>query len=260
MKIESIPLGILDEPIDAHRLAVEPNALNELADSIQRLGLLQPITVRPIIGGRYEIVAGHRRFLACRQIGRPDIECIVRHDVDAGSEEGRFAENLQRTDLTPMEEALAVTRLAEASALETEQIARKLNKSPAWVRKRICLMGIPDELKGHVHAGELAIDSAIALARVTDAQHRGYLARYAIEGGASAVVIREWVNAWEINVANGDATPAPLPDWQPGEAVVIVQIPCAVCGEVHDHRELAIVRVCQSCHGAMAEMRRAPAA
>lgn len=252
MKISEIPLDIIDPPAQAHRLAMDEAALNELADSIRDVGLLNPINIREIAGGRYEIIAGHRRWCAHKILRRDTIAAIVRSDFGVSGEASRFAENLQRADLSPMEEAVAVTRLADDAQLDTTAIARKLNKSEAWVRGRMLLMGLADELKELVHAGKLAIDSANALMRVSDEAHRRYLARYAVEGGASATVIKEWVNAWLVHVEAGDQTPAPAPDWQPGEIAVIVTIPCAICRTVHDHRELRIVRVCGPCLSAIA--------
>jgi ParB family chromosome partitioning protein len=247
MKIKNIPLDLIDPPVQAHRLAMDEQQLGELADSIRDVGLLQPIAVRELTGGRYEIVAGHRRWCACKMLSLDNIPALVRDDFGKKGEAVRFAENLQRADLSPMEEAVAVTRLAEDADLDTTAIARRLNKSEAWVRGRMLLMGLADELKELVHAGKLAIDSAVALMRVDDMSHRRYLARYAVEGGASATVIKEWVNAWLIHVETGDPDAAPAPEWTPGETVVVVQMPCATCREVHDHRELRIIRVCGPC-------------
>jgi ParB family chromosome partitioning protein len=255
MEIISIALAIIDEPDEPHRLGMDNHALEELASSIALEGLKQPISVRPKDGGRYEIIAGHRRYCAHQMIGRAEIECIVRDEGAAGSEVERFTENMQREQLTPMEEALALSRFMENSGLDVATICKRLSKTESWVRTRLALMGLSDALKTEVHSGRLAIASALALSRVTDNQHRDYLTRYAIEGGASATVIKQWVDAWLIHVESGDAEPAPTPDWNPGDAVVIIQIPCVVCGTPTDHRNLAIVRCCHACLDDLAKVR-----
>lgn len=253
MKIESINLELIDPPAEAHRLGMDEMKLSELAESMKQIGQLNPITVRPTLNGRYEIVAGHRRYCAARIAGWVSIYAIARDDFTDAGEASRFAENLQRADLTPMEEALAVTRLIETTDISVAGVAGRLNKSNSWVRNRVALMGIPDTMKSEVHAGRLSIKSAIELMRVTDEVHRVHLTRYAIEGGASATVIKQWVDDWEVHVQSVSGEPAPLPTWQPGDSIVIVQMPCAVCRAVHDHREMIIVRVCGTCRDALAD-------
>lgn len=258
MQIENIPIGLIDEPANAHRLEMDPQALQELADSIRIEGLKNPISVFPKEGGRYEIIAGHRRYTACRMNGMVEVPAMIR-DADATTVHvERFIENAQRANLSPMEEALALTEFMDASGLEVAALAKRLGKSSSWVVTRVELMGIPDGLKEHVHAGRLAIASALALAKVDDTAHRDYLAQYAIQGGASAVVIREWVNQWLVHKANPQSDTPPAPTWQPGDAVVVITIPCAVCTSPEDHRNMAIVRVCHSCLGALSQSHAAP--
>jgi ParB family chromosome partitioning protein len=230
-------------------------ALEELANSIRLEGLQQPIIVRPLESGRYEIIAGHRRYCALKMIGALEAPSIVRDAGAADAEVARFLENAQRENLSPMEESIALTRFIDNSGLEPKAVAKRLGKTDYWLKARMLLMQLSDALKAEVHAGRLAISAALALNEVTDNTHRDYLTRYAIEGGASATVIREWVNAWLVHVAAGDASPAPAPDWIPGETIVIIQIPCAVCGTAHDHRNLAIVRVCHDCLDGLAAAR-----
>ncbi len=255
MEITLIPIDLIDEPEQPHRLGMDTQALEELAASIKLEGLHQAISVWQPTEGRYEIIAGHRRYAACRMIGRTEIEAMIRTSGRAGAAVERFSENLQREQITPMEEAVAITNYMNDSGLVVADIARQLSKTEAWVRTRIMLMAIPDTLKAELHNGRIAIASAIALSRITDEQHRDYLTRYAIEGGASATIIKQWVDAWLVHVESGDVSPAPAPDWRPGDAVVIIQIPCALCGVPHDHRELAIIRVCHPCLDDIADVR-----
>lgn len=260
MQIENIPIGLIDEPTNAHRLEMDPQALQELADSIRIEGLKNPISVFPKPDGRYEIIAGHRRYTACRMNGFVEVPAMIREADHNTIHIERFIENAQRSNLSPMEEALALTEFMEVSGLEPAEIAKRLGKSASWIGTRVELMGLPDALKEHVHAGRIAIASALALAKVDDVAHRDYLAQYAIQGGASAVVIREWVNQWLVHKANPQSDTPPAPTWQPGDAVVVITIPCAVCRSPEDHRNMAIVRVCSECQSALAQSHAAPPA
>jgi len=248
-ELRTIPLDMIDEPTTAHRVDIDEQALNELADSIAQVGLLSPIVVRPVEGGRYEIVAGHRRYLAHRRLSRPDILCIVRVADTAQAEVERFAENLQRQELSPMEEAVAISRYIETTGMDTKQVARALARTEWWVTHRLALLEMPPELGDMVHTGQLAAAAALALAKVTDDRHRRYLLEYAVRSGASVAVIREWVAQWELQMATAPDGAAPLPEMPADGQPVIVQMPCHICGTPHDHRQLIIARVCRACDG-----------
>lgn len=259
MKLAQIPIGLIDPPPQPHRLAMDEQKLRELAESMRAVGLLNPILVRPTAGGRYEIVAGHRRYTAATTLGWVEIAAIETGGGDADAEAARFAENLQRADLTPMEEAVAVTRLAEQSAMPDAEIAQRLARSPTWVRTRLQLMLLPEPLADLVHAGTLSVGAALQLARVTDAQHQQFLTRYATEGGASTAVIRAWVDEWVAAAEAGRADDAPKPDWDPQVGRVVVMMPCYLCAQQSDHVTLRILRVCHACAHDIATARSAPA-
>ena len=251
--IVAIALDRIDEPDEAHRLAMDEQALWSLADSIRDQGLLNPIIVRPKDGERFEIVAGHRRYMAHRHLSRTEIECIIRDADYVATEDARFAENMHREQLSPMEEAVSIARYMENSGKDTKQAARALNKSEWWVNNRLALMAMPDELKELVHAEQLAAGSAIELAKVSDEQHRRYLTEFAIRSGAAVGVIREWVNQWELSKLQNPDAAAPLPELPPPGQEVIIQMPCFLCGTAHEHTKLTIVRVCTPCVKTIAE-------
>lgn len=246
-ELREIDLDLIDEPTNAHRLGMSSSGLDELADSIKAMGLLNPIIVRPVDGERFEIIAGHRRYIAHRMLRRPTILCVVRTADDNATEDARFAENLQREQLSPMEEAVSIIRYMEQSGKDTKAVAKALNRTEWWVSHRVALHSMPDELKDLVHQETLAAGAALELAKVTDDAHRRYLTEFTVRSGANVGVVREWVNQWEISkLADPDAD-APKPDLPPVGQEVIVTIPCYLCGEAHDHRAMAIVRVCKPC-------------
>ena len=248
-QLQTIALDLLDVPADAHRINVSEQQLGELADSIRDIGLLNPIIVRPVEGGRYEIIAGHRRFLAHRILSRHQIECVVRDANDNEVEQGRFAENLQREQLSPMEEAVAIQRYMEREGKDVKTTARALNRSEWWVTHRIALIAMQSELCDMVHTEQLAAGAALELAKVTDDKHRRYLLEYCVRSGASVAVVREWVAAWELQQLNAPDQEAPRPDMPVAGQEIIIQMPCYLCGVAHDYRQLIIARVCRTCDG-----------
>ena len=242
-----IPLIDLDEPADAHRLNIDETQLHELADSIRDIGLLNPIIVRPSTPGRFEIIAGHRRFMAHRMLSRPEIACFVRDATDAEAEQGRFAENLQREQLSPMEEAVAIKRYMDTTGKSIKEIARALNRTEWWVNHRLVLMAMPGELCDMVHTGKLAAGAAIELAKVSDDEHRKYLLEYAVRSGANVAVLRGWVDAWELQQLNNTGKPAPLPEIPVAGQEIVITMPCYLCGVAYDYRQLIIARICKPC-------------
>lgn len=247
-QLRDIALDLLDEPADAHRINVDETQLHELADSIRDIGLLNPIIVRPVTNDRFEIIAGHRRFMAHRMLRLTEIACFVRDATDTEAEQGRFAENLQREQLSPMEEAVAIQRYQATTSKNAKEVARALNRSEWWVTHRLQLMAMPAELCDMVHSEKLAAAAALELAKVTDDNHRRYLLEYAIRSGANITVIREWVNQWEIQQLNNPAEKAPLPEMPVEGQELIIQMPCYLCGAPHDYRVLIIARVCKRCN------------
>jgi ParB family chromosome partitioning protein len=248
-QLQNIALDQLNEPGDAHRINVDEQQLGELADSIRDIGLLNPIIVRPVEDGRFEIIAGHRRFMAHRMLSLPEIACFVRDATDSEAEQGRFAENLQREQLSPMEEAVAIQRYIERTGKTAKEVARALNRTEWWVSHRVALVAMPGELCDMVHAGKLPAGSALELAKVTDDDHRKYLLEYAVRSGANVAVIREWVSTWETQQMHNPAEKAPLPVMPDAGQEVVVTMPCYLCGTAHPYQQLIIARVCRACDG-----------
>lgn len=143
--------------------------LDALAESLRDRGVLQPLVVRNAGGGLHEVVCGHSRLRAAEIAGLEALPCMVRELSDREVAELVLAENLQRADLTPLEEALGVEALSRAGATQDE-VAEVCGRSPAWVQLRLDLLGLPDPVKEDVHARRVAIGTAMALRVVDDAR------------------------------------------------------------------------------------------
>ncbi len=161
------PLEIAVELIDRNpyqtRSHFDEKALEELAASVAATGVVQPILVRPVDGGRYQLIAGERRLLASRKAEKTVIPAIVRQVSDEQAIEITIVENLQRADLNPMEQARAFDRLGVQCMLTQEQVAKRTGKDRATVSNYLRMLRLPPQVQGKVESGELSYGHARAL-------------------------------------------------------------------------------------------------
>lgn len=253
MNLQHVPLHKITLPVELHRIKLDPGELQGLANSIRDVGLLQPITVEPE-GDHYVLRAGHRRLEAHRLLGVPTIPAIVRDAAAMGKGEVlTWTENLERADITPIEQARALARMRTTGGLTNATIARMLKRSEDWVDLRLALLTMPPELIDHVDAGLLPISHALTLARVTDDAHRHHLVTYAMRSGASNAVLKDWVGQWQLDLEAGRVSPATLPALPIEGQPYVVMVPCLTCGVPHPAVELRIVRICAPCVQQVAE-------
>lgn len=247
MIITNIELYKILRPLNPSRIAFDEAQMKELMESITNLGLINPITVEKE-GAGYRVIAGDRRLEAHRRLALHTIQCIVRDPGGMTNGESlKLAENLERSDLTPWEEAREISRLHNDHHLTLDQLSSIAHRSEDWIKKRLLLAQLPEDLAPHVHERRLSIGCALALADVTEAPHRDYLTRYALDAGASIQCIREWVNSWKLARMNGATGTAPLPPPLDLTGPITVMIPCCLCGKPHDHTTMLILRACRQC-------------
>ena len=174
-KLKSASADILRIPVDM----IEPNpyqprmnfnqeALEELADSIKTLGLIQPITVRKTASGRYQIISGERRFRASRIAGMDMIPAYIREANDQGMLEMAIVENIQRENLDPIEVAMSYQRLIDECDLTQEQMAFRVGKKRASVTNFLRLLKLPAKIQHDLKAGILSVGHAKVLLGVED--------------------------------------------------------------------------------------------
>lgn len=168
-----VPVAAIRANPDQPRKHFDPEALSALAESIQRHGLLQPIVVRRATSG-YEVIAGERRLRAAQQAGIPHVPIVVREAEPQERLELALIENIQREDLTPLEEAEAYRHLIDEYGLTQDDLARRVGKSRPAVANALRLLGLPDAVKAQLEAGDISAGHARAVLSVT--------------GGASAQV------------------------------------------------------------------------
>ena len=162
-KTVSLPLSEIDPNREQPRKQFDEAALAELADSIAQHGVLQPLLVRPVAGGGYQLVAGERRWRASRMAGLTEVPVVIREMTDKEAAELALIENLQREDLNPMEEAMGYRTLMETYGLTQEETARSVNKSRPAVANALRLLHLPQTVANMVAGGELSAGHARAI-------------------------------------------------------------------------------------------------
>jgi ParB family transcriptional regulator, chromosome partitioning protein len=210
-------VGVLEVPI----AAVRPNPLQPrahfdeeslagLTASIVELGVLQPVLVRPVGGGEYELIAGERRWRASKRAGLQTIPVVVREaDTDASLLEQALVENLHRADLNPMEEAAAYQQLIEDFGLTQEAVAKRVGKSRAAVTNTLRLFQLPPAIQALVAENQLSAGHARALLGTPDRAYQTALAQRIVREGLS---VRETEEA--VRLRSG-GSPAPEPAEEP---------------------------------------------
>ncbi|WP_405346225.1 ParB/RepB/Spo0J family partition protein [Ruminococcus sp.] len=167
------------------RRTFDEDTLQELALSISEHGVLQPILVRPMIYGGYQIVAGERRYRASRMAGLTEIPAIVRELTDSETMQIALIENLQRSDLTTLEEAMGYQTLMDEYDFSQEDVARIVGKSRSAVANTLRLLSLPDEVKDLLEQGKLSAGHARALLIVEDDKIAVDTARKIVSDGLS---------------------------------------------------------------------------
>ncbi|MGH9637165.1 MAG: ParB/RepB/Spo0J family partition protein [Candidatus Angelobacter sp.] len=153
---QEIPIDSIDPNPYQTRRRINEAALEELAESIRTSGVVQPVVLRPTANGRFQLVAGERRWHASRRAGKTTIPAVVRQISNEQAMEITIIENLQREDLNPMEQARAFERLSREFSLTQEQMASRTGKDRASIANFIRLLKLPDDVQNSLEAGALS--------------------------------------------------------------------------------------------------------
>jgi ParB family transcriptional regulator, chromosome partitioning protein len=199
--LRQLPLDLIGASPHQPRRQFDEESLIALAESIKARGVIQPVLVRPVAGGRYELVAGERRWRAAEIAELDTIPAIVRQHDDATSLEVAVIENMAREDLNPVDEARACAGLVEELGLTREDVGLRVGRSRVAVSNLIRLLDLPDEALELLERRELSEGHGRALLLVPDNAIRRNLARQAVTQGWS-------VRELESRARTADSTPA----------------------------------------------------
>ena len=214
--INQLKISLIDPKGDQPRKYFDKTLLEELAESIKENGLLQPILVREYGEGRYQIIAGERRYRACRLAGLTEIPSIILDKSDADTAQIALIENIQREDLNPIEEAMAYRSLQNEYGMTQEVLSFKVGKSRSAIANSMRLLDLPEEILNMVALKELSAGHARTLLGVNDKEAMLVLAQYASEQDWSVRQLEEEVkraNKPKKEVVEEEETALPFVDY-----------------------------------------------
>ena len=205
-----IPVDLVEPNPFQPRMSFDPEALQELADSIRTFGLIQPITVRRK-GDKYQIISGERRYRASVMAGMDMIPAYIRDASDQGMLEMAIVENIQRENLDPIEVALSYQRLMEECHLTQEQLADRVGKKRASVANQLRLLRLPAKVQHDLKVGLVSVGHAKVLLGVDDPKAQEVLCDLIVRRGLSVRQLEEKVKALEKG-ASEEKEPQELPE------------------------------------------------
>lgn len=245
-----IPMEKINEPEGIIRLDIDSDAIKSLADSINALGLMQAILVRPV-KDKFEIIYGHRRFLACRLLGMSKIRATVQELEDTQAAMMRATENVERVDISPIEEAAVYKDLTETHKLSLGEIAEMMGKSSALIRRRMDLLRMPECLQIAIHKKQITYGVGESLWQLKDKAAIEYYLVFAIENGSTVATVRQWVKDEEdkrrrepSDIAGSGGGLSPM-ETKP------IYVACDLCESAMELGSEKVIRACPKCMGAI---------
>jgi ParB family chromosome partitioning protein len=191
---QELPIASVTPNPRQPRQVFDEEALDELVDSIREVGLLQPVVVREVPGGRYELVMGERRLRASQRAGLSEIPAIVRATADDDLLRDALMENLHREQLNPLEEAAAYQQLLDDFGATHEELARKVGRSRPHISNTLRLLQLSGAVQRRVAAGVLSAGHARALLSLDDPEAQDHLAHRIVAEGLSVRAVEEIVS------------------------------------------------------------------
>jgi ParB family chromosome partitioning protein len=184
-ELRELPVESIRRNPQQPRTQFGPDSLKALAASLVEAGMVQPLIVRPLRDGRFELIAGERRWRAAREAGLQTVPAIIRDEDEAERLQTALIENMAREDLNPVDEARACAALVEELGLSKKQLARRLGRSRSAISNLIRLLDLPDEVLNLLAAGELSEGHGRAILQAPGNEARRALAREAARHGWS---------------------------------------------------------------------------
>ena len=210
--VRNIPVDRVDPNPNQPRLAMDQAGLNDLTSSVREHGVLQPILVRPLPAGRYQLVAGERRWRAATAAGLGVIPALIEDIDDETALEIAVIENLQREDLSPLDEAMIYDKMISQHGYSIRKLAQKLGKDKGYLENRLRLADAPAEIRELVSVRKDTLSHAYELLKVTDPKKRKKLADMVARGELSLVKLRERITeAPRVKRAPKAAAPTAVP-------------------------------------------------
>ncbi len=243
---ESVAMNRIDPPSGQVRMEIPKESIGELAENIREQGLFNPILL-VLVNGRYEIVQGHRRYLAFVNLGRKEIAAKIVKMDEVTVALARGSENLQREELSPIEEGAIYQDLQDRFNMKYEQISKRMGKSPHVVKRRMDLMRMPTVLQKAIHEKLISASVGEELWRLREEAAIDYYLSFAIDNGATKEVVRDWVKEHQSKLRAearaGDMDRSPRSPMEP----LPTYVPCDVCKGAMEIGTEMVIRACKEC-------------
>jgi ParB family transcriptional regulator, chromosome partitioning protein len=223
-ELRELPVELIEPNPHQPRSSLSDESLLGLAESIKARGVLQPVLVRPLVGGRYELIAGERRWRAARLAERETVPAVIRRHDDAASLELALIENMAREELNPIDEARACAALVEELGLSREDVGLRVGRSRVAVSNLIRLLELPDEALELIEQGTLTEGHGRALLLAEDHAERRKLARAAATGGWSVRELESRARAARAPETNGSHRRSPAAALHPDQQAAVEMI------------------------------------
>lgn len=245
-QFQMISLDQILQPARPIRMLFNEKELDELAASIMEVGILQPILLNQLSDNRYEIIAGHRRYLAAQRTELLKAPAIIMHVDDTKLDTMKVHENLYRTDVNPLEEGYFFKELKARKELTNDEIGKMISRSEGYVRQRIDSTEWPEDLRQKVITEQLNFSQAREIAAIKSEATQKVITNWATEGGASTSVISKWRQEYDPKpTEEGELAPM-LPPTQP-EDIPEARIRCDSCHIWVNFTQSVTFRLCPAC-------------
>lgn len=245
-KIVKVNLADIDRPKESVRININADEIRELADSIREQGLLQPVLLRPV-GSRYEIVAGDRRYMAHSLLGEKTIKAIVRDMSDTECYSVRATENLQRANLSPLEEAKIYSEMRSRFGMNNKQISRALGVSDTRIILRLRLLEMPENVQQAVHEKRISLVAVDHLWRIDNVDVRNMYLQSAIDNGVTEKVALSWLNEYYKVTGNGQLTARQVREIEFSDLKRRHYGSCDICEQPVESEKLRALVICPDC-------------
>jgi ParB/RepB/Spo0J family partition protein len=245
------------DPVDPMRTDMDRDELYQLAENIKQNGLINPITVRPRkwcedhraiietgiidhhtcnLGTRYEVVAGHRRFTACKIAGKIRIECVIRELTDGEVFSVKAAENIERAEVDLLDESKFITEYMNVTGKTIPEIAKALNRSTSYVTSRLQIGLMPPYMQQGLKDGSLKLGVALKLNEITDEKIKEVWVGMAIRDGISVAQADYWLHGWRLNQLPGGSGNEAPPEGFSEQSPQSIKFRCDLSGQEDDVR------------------------
>lgn len=247
-KIETklIEMKLIDPPDGHVRMEIPEREIFELSESMKEVGLVQAIVITPV-NSRYEVVVGHRRYLAAKRLNWGEIKAEVRVMDRREIAILRATENLQRKDLSPIEEAAIYLDLYNEGKLTPKMIAKKMGRGATYVKRRMDLLRLDEEIQKVVHARKISIEVAFILSKIEDKKELYQRLEWALENGCTPQVARMWVD--DVRKALQYINTREEPPVPRSNTIVTEKYytACQICEGPMEYQEIQVIKICKDC-------------